>query len=802
MIATDISHYSIVKKLGEGGMGEVYLAQDLSLDRKVAIKVLPPELVADEQARKRLIRGAKAAAKLDHPNICTIHEVGEEGADVFIVMEYVDGETLSERIRRGGLGICESLELAIQLADALTEAHQQGIVHRDIKPQNIMITARGQAKLLDFGIAKLVSTRSIDTEAETQNWLTCPGVVVGTVPYVSPEQLRGLAVDGRSDIFSLGLVLYEMLTGKRPFAAKSAQEEVSGLLTREPQPLERYLADAPPGLQHIVRKCLEKDLERRYQSMQDVLTDLKLARQEVDVKEEWPSRVGWIGVNSQAKPGSRRWESKLTFRNTLFVLLGLALASSVLYKIVFRETNNTPPPTIKSLAVLPLVNLSGDVHQDYFADGMTEALISELGQISSLRVISRQSVMRYKGKDNSLAQIARDLNVDAIIEGSMMRAGDRVLIRVRLIYAPTEQQLWSQSYDRGLEDVLALNIDVASAIAEQVKIQLTPQMRIARARVTAPEAHDAYLKGRYYLNDRTETGFRKAIEYFQQAIEKEPRYALAYAGLADCYNLLSNYDVLPPKETVPKAREAAMKALRLDDMLAEAHASLGYAMMQYDWDRLAAETEFRRAIELNPSYAEAHHWYGLLLATKGRFNDALGEMKQAQELDPLSPIINTNTGWILYFAREYDRAIPIYQKTLEMDPEFAGAHVKLAWAYEQKGLYDGAIAEFRKALILTSDHTAILAMLGRTYAASGQREEAMKVIAELNTRSKQAYISPYLIAAIYAELGQEDQAFQWLEKAYEDRSWWLIWLQVDPKLDRLRSNPKFADLLGRTGLSP
>lgn len=491
----------------------------------------------------------------------------------------------------------------------------------------------------------------------------------------------------------------------------------------------------------------------------------------------------------------RRWErgQKLLAVSVLLVLL----VASGLYLY-----NGSGQP-IRSLAVLPFANLSADPEQDYFADGMTEALIADLARLKSLQVISRTSVMPYKRAKKPLPEIARELHVDAVVEGSVLRSGDRVRITAQLIHAKTDRHLWGERYERDLRNILALQSEVAQAIARQIQITLTPQeqVHLARAQPIHPAAYEAYLKGRFYWNKRNADGFKKGVEYFQQTIQLEPTYALAYVGLADCYNMLNNYDVLPPRDSAPKAKAAATKALELDNTLAEGHASLAFTLMHYDWDWPGAEREFQQAIELNPNYAAAHHWYGLYLTAMERFDEAMTEMKRAQELDPLSLIINANVGWVFYFRRQYDQAIEQCRKTLEMDPNFTSAHVKLAWAYEQKGLYADAIAEFQKVLSLSPDDPALRTLIAHTHAVAGRSTEAMRIITELKKQSKRRYVSPYLIVLVYAGLGENDQAFDWLEKSYDNRCGWLAWLRVDPKLDSLRPDPRFHDLLRRLGLA-
>jgi TolB-like protein/DNA-binding winged helix-turn-helix (wHTH) protein/Tfp pilus assembly protein PilF len=493
---------------------------------------------------------------------------------------------------------------------------------------------------------------------------------------------------------------------------------------------------------------------------------------------------------------SRPWRRGRKLLAVSVLMLSLLVSGVFLY-----NSNNRP---IRSLAVLPFVNLTGDPEQEYLADGMTEALITDLARLGAIRVISRTSAMKYKGAKKSLPDIARELRVDAIIEGSVLRSGEHIQITAQLIHATRDEHLWVQTYERHLRDILTLQREVSRTIAQQIHITLTPQeqARFIDARPVNPAAYEVYLKGRYYWSKRVGEGFEKAIEYFQQAIERDPNYALAYVGLADCYNMLTNYDLLRPHEAVPKARAAAIKALEIDNTLAEAHASLAFTKMNYDWDWPGAESEFQQALQLNPNYADAHHWYGLYLAAMGRPDEAMTEMKRARELDPLSLIINTNVGWLWYFARQYDEAINEYRKSLDMDPDFCSAHVKLGWAYEQQGRYAEAIVEFQTVLAVSPDDVALRAMLARAYALSGRRHEAADMLRQLSEQSTRSYVSPYLIALVHVGLGDNDQAFHWLEKSYNDRCGWLAWLGVDPKLDRLRADPRFDGLRRRVRLLP
>jgi TolB-like protein/tRNA A-37 threonylcarbamoyl transferase component Bud32/Flp pilus assembly protein TadD len=791
MIGQSISHYSITEKLGEGGMGVVYRARDLTLHREVALKFLTVGALDDLQARERVLQEARTISALNHPNICTIYEVGEVEGRPYLAMEYIEGHPLSHEVISGGMATEVLVRYGIQLADALAHAHERGIVHRDLKSGNVIVTPSGRLKVLDFGLSRRVEEKvSEDTTQFDQSWDEQHSLI-GTLAYIAPELLRGQEASARSDIWALGVMLYEIAAGRRPFRGGTAFELSAAILRETPAPISPAL---PPVLQSVVDKCLNKDPSQRYHSGGEVRAALETA-DTASRSERIPVAALAVHEAAQRSAQSQRqlWYGAGTFTMIVLVLAGFLWKASRPHPVP-----RAVPGAIQSLAVLPLDNLSGDPAQDYFADGMTDALITELSHIRKLRVISRTSVMQYKRTQKSLGEIARDLNVDAVVEGSVVRANGRVRISAKLMQTSIEQSLWTDSYERDFTDVLALQSDVATAIARGIQVELSaPEAsQLASSRAVVPEAYEAFLKGRFEAAKRTPEGITSSAGYFQDAIAKDPTYAAAYAGLADSLLNLSTYQIRPPAEVIPQAQAAAQKALQLDERLAEAHASLAAIRFYHlEWD--GVESEFLRAIALNPGYATAMHWYALSLAALGRKEESITEIKLAREIDPRSLIINANVGWCYYLAGDNDRAIAEEKNTLQLEPGFVVAHGYLGQAYLEKKLYEPAIEEFRKTVSLSPGDPARKADLGSVYAKAGKKEQAQEILQEFLHAPTGKYISPYDWAMLYAGMGNKQETLAWLEKAFEERNARMVNLAVHPHFAFLRGDPAFENLLVR-----
>jgi serine/threonine protein kinase/tetratricopeptide (TPR) repeat protein len=836
---TKLGRYEIRSKLGSGGMGEVYLAQDTQLGRKVALKILPAEVAAKQDRMRRFEQEAKAAAALNHPNIAHIYEIGENDGVHFIAMEFIDGQTLAECIHVEPVGLAKLLRYLQHAAEGLAKAHAVGVVHRDLKPDNIMVTRDGHTKVLDFGLAKLVepqlrsgtSNSASDVATALLQPHSTPGAIMGTVGYMSPEQAQGRIkeIDQRSDIFSFGCILFEAVTGRKAFEGKDAVESLNKIIREPVTPISELNTAAPADLQRIVRRCLAKDPDERYQTIKEVAIELKEVRREL---------AGTAGIHMTGPPAKSEavttesgepalgetvdgqgvqtgqpaappvtsadgtvGEMKRRQRFVIVALAGLLIVAVAIASYLYFTRRD-------SIAVMPFSfastdpNVMADPDREYLSDGITESIINTLSRLHNLKVIARSSAFRYKGKDIDPRAVGRDLGVRTVLTGRIVQRGDSLTISAELIDVGDNKQIWGEQYERKISALLSVQKEIVKEVSANLRLRLTGEEKKQAAKnyTQNAEAYQLYLKGRYHWGKRTEEGIKRSIEYFNQAIEVDPDYALAYSGLADGYVVLSTFYVLPPKEAFAKGKSAALKSLEIDNNLAEAHASLSIVRLFYEWDWPSYESDAKQAIQLNPNYATVHYEYAQELAALGRLAEAIREAKRAQELDPLANDINTTTGWIFYFARNYDEAIKQYRSVIETDPNYFRSHRLLGTSLLKKGQPEEGIAEIQKAVALSGDSVEEKAYLGYAYAAIGRRNEAQKVINELTEQSHRKYISPYLLALVYTGLGDKDQAFEWLEKAYSDRAVNLIWLNVEPIFDNLRSDPRFANLVRRVGL--
>ena len=791
MIGQTISHYHILEKLGQGGMGVVYRAEDSRLERTVALKFLSEELSRDPRAVERFQREARAASALNHPHICAIYDIGEYAGRHFMAMELLEGTPLHHLIAAGALAPDRVLELGMELADALEAAHGKGIIHRDIKPANVFVTERGHAKLLDFGLARPPLDHHGITAGPTREPLTDPGAVMGTLAYMSPEQVRGDPLDAGTDLFSLGCVLYEMTTGRPAFAGSTPGTIQEAILNRTPIPVGRVNPESLPRLEEVVNKALEKDPKLRYQHASELRADLQRLKRDSD--------SGSLTSRREARPlaGTGGWRRKAPMLAAAAVAV-VALLAAGMQLSGLRSKGEA----INSVAVLPFVNSSGDVDGDYLSDGLTESLIANLSQVRSLRVTARSTVFRYKGKEIDPQKIGQDLHVGAVLSGRLLQRDGTLVVRTELMDVTNGSQLWGGQYNRKVADVFALQDELSREISERLRLRLTEdeKQRLTKRYTDNPEAYQLYLKGLYYFNKRSPEGLQKALDYLNRAVDADPAYALAYAGLADSYSGMSFFNIVPPSAAMPKAKAAAAKALEIDSSLAEAHISLAYASFTYDWDWAAATRHFDRALALNREAVLNHSYYAFYLSVAGRLEEAVSVARRALERDPVSASLSHALAvqWVL--SRHLDEGIDESRRTIELDPAFAPAHDVLGMALATKGMYRDALTEIEKAVALTRGGAIPTADLGYVRARLGQRDEARQILRQLADASKERYTPAMAFAIVHVGLGENDQALNWLEKAAEERFNRLAYLRREPTWDPLASDPRFVDLLRRINL--
>ena len=807
---TKFGHYEIRSQLGKGGMGEVYLATDSKLGRDVALKILPAEIAEDRSRMARFVQEAKAVSVLNHPNILTIYEIDQADSVHFIASELIQGETLRELIKKRRFAITETLDLAVQIANALVAAHGAGIIHRDLKPENVMLRDDGLAKVVDFGIAKLTTSNAVDTEAPT-SFKTSPGAVIGTPFYMSPEQIRELVLDARTDIFSFGAVLYEMLAGHLPFNGTAPADVMASIISdREVQPVFNYSADVPTELQRIVLKALRKNRDERYQSAKEMLLDLKTLKGRLHFEKELERSIApnvekteresdRIFFGRITQPEGRSTSPKRNVSARALTAIAILVVGSIVAVYVYKTRSTRT--TIDSIAVLPFVNASGNPELEYLSDGMTDSLINSLSQLPNVSVKARSSVFRYKGVEVDPQKLSSDLSVRGILNGRVVQHGEDLTLYLSLVDGTNGNQIWGEQYNRKLSDIVSLQSEITREVSRKLQARLSgaDEQKLTKNYTANSDAYQLYLKGRYHALKGAKSDLMIAISQYERAVQMDPSYTLAYVGLADAYRAPALE--LAPNDILPKAKAAALKAIELDDSLPEAHAVLGWVNFWFDWDWPSAENQFKRALELDPRNADAHSYYGNLLSKEGRHAEALAQAKQGRELDPLNLRINAIEGESLIFAGQVDEGLDRLRKTLELDPNHVLSHSFSAQGYLAKQMFFEAAEEARKALKISPENGRALSLLGYALARSGKTSEARALVDKQIKASSERYVSGTSIAIVFNGLGDHEKALSWLERAVQEHDLRLIFLKVDPTWNNLRSEPRFQAVLKRIGLS-